>query len=179
MFEKDGVVFESKEEYEVNAHELKKHKKKKRIRIFIISFLLLFIIYFFYACYRALIPVDYRIFTEKRTEFVEEKYMMDFSNVKLERYWTVSIAQDHDANLNFSGVESYSEFMENSFYGEILNSLYVGKKLDKGDVIEEMGEKNLVAEYKCKAGEIGFIIKFYEDGNSYKAEMESYYVVGG
>lgn len=179
MFEKDGIVYESEDEYELLSEELLKQRKKKRIKIIVISLLLLFLIYFFYSCYRVLIPVDYRIFTEKRIEFVEEKYMMDFSNIKLERYWTVSIAQDHDANLNFSGVEDYKYFMENNFHGEIVSSVYEGQIIDDGTTVGELREENLVAEYKCKAGEVGFLIEFYKDGDSYKAEMVSYYVVGG
>lgn len=174
MFEKDGIVYDSEDEYELISEESLKQRKKKRIKLIVISLLLLFLIYFFYSCYRVLIPVDYRVFTEERTEFVEEKYMMDFSNVKLERYWTVSMVQDRDANLNFSGVEDYKYFMENNFHGEILKSLYEGQVLNDGTVVEEFGEENIVAEYKCKAGEVEFLIEFYKDGDYYKAEMVSY-----
>lgn len=178
MFEKDGVVYENENEYELNSEEHLKQRKKKKVRIIIILILLLIFILFCHSCYRALIPVDYRIFTDKRTEFLEEKYMMDFSDVKLERYWTVSIAQDHDANLNFSEVEDFKAFMENNFNGEIISSLYEGKILEDGAVVN-YGESGLVGEYKCRAGEISFNINFYNDGDSYRAEMVSYYVVGG
>lgn len=172
MFEKDDVVYDSEEGYELISEE--SLKKKKKVRIITILILLLIIVFFCYSCYKSLTPVDYRIFTEERTEFVEEKYMMDFSNVKLERYWTVSMAQDRDANLNFSGVEDYKYFMENNFHGEILKSLYEGQVFDDGTVVEELREENLVAEYRCKAGKVEFLIEFYKDGDSYKAEIVSY-----
>lgn len=178
MFEKDGMFFESEEEYDSASLEIIENRKKKKKKILILASLLLFIALLFFSCYRALIPVEYRIFTEKRIDFLENKYMMELDDVKPERYWTVSIAQDHDANFNFSSVESYSDFMENNFRGEITSSVYVGQKLDNGNVIEEMGEKNLVAQYKCKAGKIGFIIRFYEDGESYRAKVVSYSAVG-
>lgn len=174
MFEKDGIVYESEEEYISEFSDIEEKNKKKRKRLIVIISLLIFICLLFFSCYRFLIPVDYRFFTKKRIDFLEKKYLMELEKVNPQRYWTVSIAQDNDANFNFSGVESYSDFMENSFHGEILDSVYVGKKLDDGDVIKKMGEENLAAQYKCRAGEIGFIIKFYEDGDSYKAKMVSY-----
>lgn len=170
MFEKDDVVYDSEDEYELISEE----SLKKKVRIITISILLLIIVFFCYSCYKSLTPVDYRVFTEERTEFVEEKYMMDFSNIKLERYWTVSMAQDRDANFNFSGVEDYKYFMENNFHGEIVSLLYEDQVLDDGTVVEELREENLVAEYKCKAGKVEFLIEFYKDGDYYKAELVSY-----
>lgn len=178
MLEKENMVFESEEEYDSYSFEIMENRKKKKKKLIVLASLLLFIALFFFSCYRALIPVDYRIFTKNRINFLENKYMMELDDVKPERYWTVSIAQDHDANFNFSSVESYSDFMENSFRGEITSSLYIGMVLDDGTVIDAMGEKNLVAQYKCRAGKIAFIIKFYEDGESYRAEVVSYSAVG-
>lgn len=165
MFEKDGVVYDSEEEYELNAHELQKQKKK--VRIIVISILLAFMLIFMHSCYRMLFPVDYHIFTEKRVKIVEEDFNMDLSNVKLERYWYVSIAQDSDTQLKFSEVDDYEEFMKNCFFGEIILS----------EIYDEEHNEDYVAYYKCKIEKKKFHIFFSEDEDGYRAEIISYRTV--
>ncbi len=163
MFEKDSIVYDSEEEYELNAHELQKQKKKKKVRIIVISILLAFMLIFMHSCYRTLLPIDYHIFTEKRIKIVEEDFNMDLSDVKLERYWSVSIAPDSDTQLIFSEVDDYEEFMKNCFFGEIILS----------EIYDEEYGGDYVAYYKCKIETKEFIIYFYNDKDGYRAKIIS------
>ncbi len=167
MFEKDGIVYESEEEYENSLEKIQKKRKKKKVRIIVISILLAFMLIFMNSCYRMLFPIDYHIFTEKRVKIIEEDFNMDLSNVKLERYWYVLVAQDSDTQLRFSEVDDYEEFMKNCFFGEIIRS----------EIYEKEQSNGRVAYYKCKLEEKEFNIFFYEDDDGYRAEIISYRTV--
>ena len=167
MFEKDGIVYESEEEYENYLEEIQKKRKKKKVRIIVISILLAFMLFFMHSCYRMLFPVDYHIFTEKRIKIVEEDFNMDLSDVKLERYWYLLVAQDSDTQLTFSEVDDYEEFMKNCFFGEIIVS----------EIYDEENSEDYVAHYECKIENKGLHIWFYEDDDSYRAEIISYRTV--
>ncbi len=169
MFEKDGIVYESEEEY---LFAEKEEVKKSRGCVWYLIFILIILALCFFAFWKFMCPVDYRIFTEKRTEFVEEKYKMDFSDVNLQRYWEPLLARDVHGMLKFNEIDDYKAFMENNFEGEIIKCDYDGQILEDGTVIDYGdNDGNKAAFYSCVADDIEFNITFYIEGNKYSAKI--------
>lgn len=144
-------------------------RNKKRIKLIILA-----VIIFLIACalifrvYKAMIPTEYRVFTENRINSLEQEYNMELRDAELKRYWVSAMAQDIYDRFRFS-VKDHSDFMENNYFGEIVCS-------------DESDDKTY-AEYKCKPcnsnddseNRFTFLIKFQKNGEKFDAELVSYY----
>ncbi len=109
-------------EEETNESSLLYFVKKHKVKLIIISVILLFTTFICYGCYKTICPTDWHYFNSKRIEFIENKYQISLDNAKPKNYKVVSIAQDHDADFYFE-VDDYKKFMENDFHGKaIMNS---------------------------------------------------------
>lgn len=141
-------------------------KKLKKILICVLVPLVLFGgLLFIY--YKALIPVDVRRFDAAYITELETEYNMDLSGVTPQRHWQVSIAPDSHDLFRFT-VDDPVDFMETCFFGEIVT--------EYADETE--------AQYKCvpypdeqgdSSKRFAFIILFRRDGETYQAELRSYY----
>lgn len=138
----------------------------KKGRIYIAAAAALIAAALCYAVYKALVPTEYRIFTENRVGALEREYNMDLSDAEPERYWVPALARDVHDRFRF-GVKDRDDFMENNYFGEI--------------VFGEVSDDNSYAEYKCKPYpggeylEFTFIIKFRKERGGYRAELVSCY----
>lgn len=146
-----------------------KEKKRRKSGFYYGMILIAVVLVLFVIYYKAMIPVEYRIFTQERIDKLEEEYNIDLSDAEPKRYWVVSIAQDACDCFAFC-VDDYKDFMENCYFGEIIST-------------NESDDKSY-AEYKCKPysenedekkSEFVFFIKFEINGDKYDADLTSYY----
>lgn len=143
-------------------------KKKKKILICVLI-LLLFFGGLLFIWYKSLIPTDVRDFDAAYITELETEYNMDLSSVTPQRHWQVSIAPDAHDMFRFT-VDDPVDFMETCFFGEIVS--------EYADETE--------AEYKCvpypdeqgdSSTRFAFMISFQRDGETYQAELTSYYEI--
>ena len=114
------------------------------------------------AVLKAMVPTDWRIFTESRIETLEHTFNMDLSNADPERYWIPAIAQDIHERFRFT-VDDYQVFMNDCFSGEIL------KAPEDADLS--------FASYKCRPypdSRYTLYIEFTGQHGRYLAELTSY-----
>lgn len=99
---------------------------------------------------------------------LENKYHISFSNIDI-RQSNATMAQDVTDRLTFH-VDDYRSFMENRYYGEIINF--------------SEADDHSSAQYKCRPypqstdsmqSRLTFLIQFQAADNGYDATLSSYY----
>lgn len=166
MIEKDGIIYESEEEFQF-SHKVHRAKLKKRrifrrniglFSLFLLPIILLLLI--LYVGKDDFVKEHYHIFTKARIEKMEELFSMDFENIKLIDYKIVQYPGDDVSYvLEFNGINDYKSFMINNFYGTIADKF-----------LNENRYYDYEARYYCKNENISFTITFYKDGDYYRAE---------
>lgn len=148
-------------EEEANESGLLYFIKKHKIKLIILTAVLVFLCYSCYSCYKLILPTDWYYFNAERIAFVEDKYKISLDNAKPERYWVVSIAPDGDSSFTFE-VDDYKKFMENDFHGKAILNSY--EEPDGSD-----------ASYKCRIDErLACSIKFNKSNGKYKGMINCY-----
>ncbi len=148
-------------EEEANESGLLYFIKKHKIKLIILTAVLVFLCYSCYSCYKLILPTDWYYFNAERIEFVENKYKISLDNAKPKRYWEPSMfPEDGDSHLSFK-TDDYRRFMED-FHGKSVRSSY---ESDDGSF----------AEYSCRIDErLICNIKFERKGSKYEGIIDCY-----
>lgn len=144
---------------------IRKKKRLKTVILLLVPLVLFGGLLFIY--YKALIPVDVRDFDAAYIAAIETEYNMELSGVTPQRHWQVSIAPDAHDLFRFT-VDDPVDFMETCFFGEIVT-----------EYADETEAKYKCVPYPDEQGDsstrFAFIILFRRDGETYQAELTSYY----
>lgn len=186
MFEKDGIVYESEDEYELNKNEIKKKKRKlsRSFVNFLISIgLIIGIPIAVWIFFGLSITDNYKYFTKKRIAEMEDKFNITVTDdFELVRYYRHSW-QGTTLMLEIEGIEDYAEFMENNIDGTIIEKKENGMFYDYENNKEYESDMNdciayYVYEYTKKGYETDNFydyrrrITFYrEDDGTYSAVL--------
>lgn len=167
MYEKDGMVFQSPEEYlhEQPALLAKQKKRQKSCLIALLTGIVAFILLIVFVMPRLYVRANWTSFTPERIQTLESLYNLDLSEAEPVRYYIPRAAPDTLDCFNFR-VTDYAAFMETCFFGEIISS-------------EESADKSY-ATYTCKPYpdlEQNLNIQFERDGEQYKARLIRYCIV--
>lgn len=148
-------------EEEANESGLLYFIKKHKIKLIILTAVLVFLCYSCYSCYKLILPTDWYYFNAERIEFVENKYKISLDNAKPKRYWEPSMfPEDGDSHLSFK-TDDYRRFMED-FHGKSVRNSY---ESDDGSF----------AEYSCRIDErLICNIKFERKGSKYEGIIDCY-----
>lgn len=167
MFEKDGIVYESEEEY-LSEKENPDKKKHSSCLTLIISFLIMSVIFLVVpmTLLGFMIKDEYHIFTKKRIAEMEDKFNItvtnDFELVRYERHsW-----QGTSYKLEIEGIDDYDDFMENNVNGEITGKIQDGIRY-------EYEENNTYKYYDTRNGE--YVICFIYEYTKQGYDTEQYY----
>ncbi len=134
--------------------------KKKLLPVVLIALVIVIVGALFLLLHQ---PTDPATVTE-----LENKYHISFSNIDIKQSNT-TMAQDITDRLTFH-VDDYQAFMENRYYGEIIN-------------FSEADDRSS-AQYKCRPypqstdslqSRLTFLIQFEAADNGYDATLSSYY----
>ena len=137
-----------------------RRKPKNRKIIGCILAVIAAVLLFLFLMKSMFLHTDWKSFSEERIQTLEAEYHFDLSNAEPERYWDPA-APDYRDFFDFF-VSDYADFMQNSFFGEIV-------------VSSENGEQG--AEYKCRPytdDRLMFMVHFTKEGDRYKGHLASY-----
>lgn len=135
--------------------------KKHKVKLIILTAVLVFLCYCCYSCYKLILPTDWYYFNAERIRFIEDKYKISLDNAKPERYWEPSMyPEDGDSHLSFE-TKDYREFMKN----------FCGKEI-KNSYEESDGSQ---AHYSCRIDEYLICsINFERKGSKYNGIIDCY-----
>lgn len=116
MFEKDGIVYESEEEY-LSEQDNKPVKKQSNFLLKTIVILLIIAIVIPMGSLTIMakkMKTSYNSFDSERIAEIEEIFDMSFDGVQLDEYLREVAAGDAFYQLWFSDIEDYNAFLENN-----------------------------------------------------------------